>query len=185
MTVNQISDQRINALSNITKYYVAHILSGASFIVPITILYYLSFGLSYFQIATLESVFLLSAFIFEIPTGALADTFGRKYIVALGVLFVAFSTILIGIGGSLFIFLIAQVLFGICAALRSGADTSLMYDSMDAANLSKDYTKVEGTSFALFSLFGAIAAPLGAYIFVLNRRLPFFIDGIMLLFAAY
>lgn len=172
------------AKGNITKYYVAHIFSGASFVAPITILYYASFGLSYFNIASLESIFLITALVFEIPTGALADTIGRKFSAGLGMLLVAIGMVFVGFGNSFVYFAIAQIIFGVGAALRSGADTSLMYDSLQDAGLTDRYAKTEGTSYAFFSVFGAIAAPIGAYLFVANRRLPFFVDALLLFFAA-
>lgn len=169
---------------NVIKYYVAHIVSGASFIVPITILYYLSFGLSYLAIASLESIFLFTALVLEIPTGVIADSVGRKYASSFGVLLVALATLTIGIGSTFFIFALGQIIFGVGAALRSGADTALMYDSLQDAGLAHHYIKIEGRSFALFSLFGALAAPFGAYLFTTNHRLPFFIDSGLLLVAA-
>ena len=47
-----------------------------------------------------------------------------------------------------FAFIFAQVLFGIGAAMRSGADTALMYDSLDTHNQAERYSRVEGVSFA-------------------------------------
>ncbi|MEK7653441.1 MAG: MFS transporter [Patescibacteria group bacterium] len=173
-----------NTQSNTIKYYVAHIFSGASFIVPITILYYLARGLSYFEIGLLESIFLCASFALEIPTGALADRIGRKYVISMGVLIVAIATVLIGLGNSFLIFALAQIIFGIGAALRSGADTALIYDSLIENNQSNLYNKIEGKSYAFFSIAGVIAAPFGAYLFSINYKWPFFIDGLLLFFAA-
>ena len=162
-----------NPHPNILKYYLVHVLFGVTLIAPITILYYLSFGLSFFAIASLESFFLITTIILEIPTGALADTMGRKYAAAIGMSLVALALVIIGISNTFTQFAIAQIIFGIGAAMRSGADTSLIYDSLKEASLTEKYAKIEGTSFALFSLAAAITAPIGAYLFIYHRRAPF------------
>lgn len=151
---------------------------------PITVLYYLSFGLSFFDIASLESLFLITTIIFEIPTGALADTIGRKYCAAIGISLVALALVIIGAGSTYAQFAIAQIFFGIGASMRSGADTSLIYDSLKESHLIDKYTKIEGTSFALFSLVSAITAPIGAYLFVHNQRAPFLAEAFFALCTA-
>lgn len=171
---------RINTL----LYYAAHILSGASFIIPITVLYYLSRGLQFFEIGLLGSVFLFTSLLLEIPTGVLADRVGRKIVSVSGFFLIGLGTIFIGIGNSFEFFMLAQVIFGIGAALRSGADTSLLYDSLREQNAENLYSKIEGKSYALFSVAGVIAAPMGAYLFSWNNRLPFFLDGFLLFLAA-
>lgn len=169
---------------NIFKYYLAHILFGVTLTMPITVLYYLSFGLSFFDIASLESFFLITTIIFEIPTGALADTVGRKYSAAIGMSSVALGLVIISTGSTYAQFAIAQIILGIGAAMRSGADTSLIFDSLKDADLTNQYTKIEGTSFALFSLTSAITAPIGAYLFVFNQRVPFLIEALFMLCIA-
>ena len=173
-----------NPHPNILKYYLVHVLFGVTLITPITILYYLSFGLSFFAIASLESFFLITTIILEIPTGALADTMGRKYAAAIGMSLVALALVIIGISNTFTQFAIAQIIFGIGAAMRSGADTSLIYDSLKEANLTEKYAKIEGTSFALFSLAAAITAPIGAYLFIYHHRAPFLIEAFFMLCTA-
>ncbi|MEK7665432.1 MAG: MFS transporter [Patescibacteria group bacterium] len=169
---------------NILNYYLAHVFSGVSFILPITVLYYSSFGLSFLAIGSLESIFLLVGLVFEIPTGVIADLIGRRRMSGLGMLLIAFGMLVVGLGSTYLAFVVGQLLFGIGAAMRSGADAALMYDSLDAHNQADRYGRVEGRSFALFSIFGAIAAPIGAWLFVINRRLPFFLDAIFITIAA-
>jgi MFS family permease len=51
---------------------------AAFFITPIYPLFLLSRGLDLFQINAILGVYLISVFLFEVPTGAVADLFGRK-----------------------------------------------------------------------------------------------------------
>src|SRR6185436_19314003 len=49
------------------------------FIAPIYPLFLLSRGLDYFQINAVLATYLITVFVFEVPTGAIADRFGRKF----------------------------------------------------------------------------------------------------------
>lgn len=166
--------------SNIKKYYLAYALNGLSLTIPITVLYYLSFGLSYTQVALLESIFLITMLIFEIPTGVLADRFGRKTTIALGTLIMPIATFITALSSSFLAFAMICVMYGIGMALISGADSALIYDTLISAEEEKTFIKIEGRTFALFYLFAAISAPIGSYVFALNRHIPFYFDTIML-----
>lgn len=62
-----------------TYYLVAGCYAFAGFfIAPIYPLFLLSRGLDLFQINAVLAVYLISVFLFEVPTGAVADLFGRK-----------------------------------------------------------------------------------------------------------
>lgn len=62
-----------------TYYVVAGSYAFASFfIAPIYPLFLLSRGLDLFEINCVLAVYLISVFLFEVPTGAVADLFGRK-----------------------------------------------------------------------------------------------------------
>lgn len=166
--------------SNIKKYYLAYALNGLSLTIPITVLYYLSFGLSYAQVALLESIFLVTLLVFEIPTGALADRFGRKTTITLGALIMPIATFITALSSSFLAFAIICIMYGIGMALMSGAENALIYDSLVSAEEEKTFIKVEGRTWALFYLFAAISAPFGSYIFAINKHIPFYFDAAIL-----
>ena len=48
------------------------------FMAPVYPLFLLSLGLDLFQVNVVLAIYLISIFVFEVPTGAVADIFGRK-----------------------------------------------------------------------------------------------------------
>jgi MFS family permease len=90
-------------------------------------------GLSFVQIFGLQTWFMLSSFLMEVPTGAVADRFGRKVSVALGGFLLATATLLYGAVPRLAVFVAAEALFAVAIALISGADEALAYDSLLAS----------------------------------------------------
>jgi len=97
--------------------------------------------LSFSQIMLLQSIFMFSNAILEIPTGILGDKFGRK-------LSVLISEILFAIGFSFYLFkaplifyALGELLMGMGRAFGSGSDEALQYDTFKELKLEKFYTK--------------------------------------------
>jgi MFS family permease len=68
--------------------------------------------------------------VLEVPSGYLSDRVGRKLTLLIGVVASTLGAALFVVTGSLWPFLIAQVLSAVGDAFNSGTDTSLLYDSL-------------------------------------------------------
>src|SRR3989338_9049155 len=91
---------------NLRLYIIYQFLFGLYPIIPIMSLFFLAKHLSFGEIGILYAVFSLSGFIFEIPTGYLADRFGRKNSVITGLGILAITTYLWTFISTTFIFAI-------------------------------------------------------------------------------
>jgi MFS family permease len=91
--------------SNIWKFYVYKFLSSFFFIGPIVILFYLEY-IPYSQFGIVIAAGLAATIILEMPSGILADAFGRKRIVSAGLLLTAVQMFIIGLGQSFSAFII-------------------------------------------------------------------------------
>jgi len=72
-------------------------------IMPFYVLYFLGIGLSFLQISLISGIRSAVAIIFEIPTGVIADKYGRKNSVIFGYLFTAVSLALIPLSNNFYI----------------------------------------------------------------------------------
>ncbi len=88
-------------------------------------------GLSLLEINILNCVFMFSSFLFEIPTGAIADFFGRKKSVIIGLLFYSLSFLIYFFSASFWIFILAEIIGAIAFTCVSGALEALVVDSLD------------------------------------------------------
>ena len=71
--------------TNIRKAYAAAFLKNLQFFGPISVPYFLDWlRVDYTRMFVLQAWFLFWVFVLEIPTGVVADKFGRKISVALG-----------------------------------------------------------------------------------------------------
>ncbi|MBN2094842.1 MAG: MFS transporter [Candidatus Aenigmarchaeota archaeon] len=77
-------------------FYIFEFLIGMScFVAPYWTLYFLDVGISYSQIGLIISLSALAGLLFEVPTGAIADIFGRKISVFLAFLIGAITVFLV------------------------------------------------------------------------------------------
>jgi MFS transporter, DHA3 family, tetracycline resistance protein len=82
------------------------------------------------QIGFLITALSLSSFIFEIPTGVIADVFGRKFSVILGYFMQGLSIVLISILNNFYGLLISFFLWGIFGTFVSGAHEAWATDNL-------------------------------------------------------
>jgi len=159
--------------SNIWKMNLMRFLRGLHFFGGVLIPFFTEWAnLSYAQILLLQSWFMVWIFILEVPTGAIADYFGRKVSVALAS-FSAVAGALVYISvPNFYVFLAGEFLFALGAALLSGADQALIYDSLKRAGRSKASKSVFGRYRSMGLIGILIASPIGGVMGSLDLRLP-------------
>ncbi|MEN8661702.1 MAG: MFS transporter [Lentimonas sp.] len=149
------------ALKNVQSLTVFRMFFSARFYYPVYALLFLDYGLTLAQFGMLNALWALTIVVLEIPSGALADTVGRRnLLIAAGVCMVLEMGVLlaapIGSGYLLFgLFAINRVLSGAAEAAASGADEALVYESMKAAGIESRWGHVlervqSDTSLAFF-----------------------------------
>lgn len=124
------------------------LLFNCRFYYPVFTILFLDLGLSIGEFAALNVVWALTSVVLEVPSGALADRFGRRpLVVAAGVLMVLEMAVLCAMPPGqhdivLWLFVLNRVLSGAAEACASGADEALAYDSLPEAERSKLWPQV-------------------------------------------
>ena len=88
-------------------------------------------GLDPLQLILVGTLLEAAAFLFEVPTGVVADVHGRRLSLALGAFLVGAAFIVEGLFGMFWVVLLAQVLFGLGFTFRSGALQAWIADELD------------------------------------------------------
>jgi DHA3 family tetracycline resistance protein-like MFS transporter len=116
------------------SYYLAQGLYGLALgaILPAYVLFFWSRGLNLFEVAVLASVFEGSILFFEIPTGALADIFGRRKSVICSHLFQSLAGLIFILSPSFWLFAVAEATQGFGETLKTGALEAWMVDNLKA-----------------------------------------------------
>ena len=157
---------------NILKLYLLRGFLWFMLTMPIIVLFFQENGLTLMEVMILQSVYSLTIAITEIPSGYIADFFGRKNSLI-------FSTILTFCGYLIFsnfssfeFFVCAQVIIALGGSLMSGADSALMYDTLLEIKEEKQYTKIEGRTYGIGNFSEAIAGLLGGLLATSSLLLP-------------
>lgn len=165
-----------NVQRTIRSYYLFSSFSDLLIIGPIIVLYMLGKGLSFTEIMLLQSVCALAVFLFEVPTGALADKVSRKVSLSLGALFYALGLFLYIIGNSFIVFAIGEVIFSLGTAMKSGADTALLYDNLKYEQAESKFQEILGNGRMYMFIMQGIGSIVGAYAYTFNPDLPLWIS---------
>jgi MFS family permease len=134
--------------SNVRLFLAFRLLFNCRFYYPVYTILFLDLGLSLGEFAALNVIWALTIVLLEVPSGALADRFGRRpLIVAAGGLMVAEMALLClmppGRHDLVFwMFVINRILSGTAEACASGADEALAYDSLPATERTRQWPTV-------------------------------------------
>jgi len=148
-----------------------------SFFFSIYQLFLVEKGLSLLEINLINGCFMLANFLFEIPTGVIADFFGRKRSVIIGLWLYSFSFLIYFLSDYFWQFLVAEIIGALAATCISGALESLVVDALNlegGQNLSNRlFRKAEIRSIGV--LIGVI---IGSYVGQFNLAWPWMLSVI-------
>lgn len=143
--------------------YLFSFLKSLQFFGSLAVPFYLQrLGFSYTQMFLMETVFAICLFLFEVPTGVVADKYGRKFSVFCGSILLGISFVVCGLTTIIPVFIIAQIICSLGMSLISGADSALVYENAKLKNKTDKQAAVIASRYEAFSSAGSlIAMPLG------------------------
>lgn len=134
------------SLPNIRLFIAFRILFNARFYYPVFTVLFLDMGLTLEQFFLLNAVWAVSIVTLEVPSGAFADTFGRRNLVVLASICMILELALIAfvpLGPWVFWALMGnRIISGAAEAFASGADEALAFDTLKKEGSEADWPKV-------------------------------------------
>jgi MFS family permease len=159
------------SLPNIRLFIALRVFFNCRFYYPVFTILFLDFGLTIEQFALLNTVWALTIVLAEVPSGALADVVGRKYLLVATAVLMFMEMFLIafvplGNGNLIFwAFLLNRVLSGLAEAMASGADEALAYDTLVEEGNPEDWPRVLDIQMRAKSLGTVITMIVGALVY--------------------
>lgn len=150
--------------TNIAYLYIIKISKWLMLIMPIVALFYDNNNLTTFELFFLQAVYSISVVVLEIPSGYLADIFGRKKTLVLGSILGCLGFIIYSYSHSLAGFLVAEIILGIGGSFISGADSAMLFDSLATMGKKHKYLQYEGRITSLGNFAETVAAICGGAI---------------------
>ena len=133
------------AEGNLKRFICFRMFFNARFYYPVYALLFLEHGLSWEEFGILNGIWAITIICLEVPSGALADTVGRKKLIVFAAfcMLVEMGTLLLAPmnGGSLVftLFALNRIVSGVAEAAVSGADEALAFDSLKDAGREKEW----------------------------------------------
>ena len=158
-------------IHNVRMFILFRVLFNARFYYPVFSILFLDFGLTLSQFAILNVVWAATIVLCEVPSGALADTIGRRnLLVFAGALMVIEISIWAFVPRTnltllFWVFVLNRILSGIAEAAASGADEALAYDSLQQEGNIDDWGLVLERQIQVQSVGFVIAMTLGGVIY--------------------
>jgi predicted MFS family arabinose efflux permease len=120
-------------------------------------------GMTFGEIGILEAFLHLAIVLFEVPTGMIADLYGRKVSLVIGNVFSLLYGLFMLMSGTFSMFTLAFLSMGLMVTFHSGAEQAFAYDTLRNEKREKDYTRVIGSMTAISLLSLSLAKFLGGF----------------------
>lgn len=165
----------------LSRKYIAYEMLTSLFFVSAVWLYFYRLFITDQQVGILDGFAFAIGLIAEVPSGALADRFGRDKMVKLGQLLAGGGYLIQAFGSSFMPFFVGQAIMMVGISFVSGADEALFFEKLNFARASASWRKLvtRASQVALISsLVGTVA---GGLLHTINPRIPWILTGLSLI----
>ena len=168
----------------LSKRYIAYRTLSSMWFVEAVWLYFYRIFITDQQVGILDGLAFAIGLLAEVPSGALADKFGRDKIVRIGQILAGGGILIQAFGSSFIPFFVGQAIMMVGVALVSGADEALFFERLKFDKKSTNWRRLvtRGSQIALIGTFIAILA--GGWLHTIEPRLPWILNGLAFIASA-
>lgn len=114
-------------------------------------------GFSLVQIGFAETVFHITSLIFEIPSGLLADIYGRKKMLIVSQAMAVIGNMVMALSGGFWVVCVSLAFHALSYNFASGSGDALAYDSLKSVNLQDTYESYASNQMIIYRTGSAIS----------------------------
>ncbi len=159
---------------NIPRLYLIKISKWFNIVMPVVVLFYQDNGMDMQQIFTLKAIYSIAIVTMEVPSGWMADVWGRKKTLFIGSVLGAAGFFIYSFSFGFWAFAMAEIILGAGHAFVSGADSAMLYDGLKASGKTDQYIKHEGRITSAGNFAEAFAGVIGGLLAAISLRTPFY-----------
>ena len=142
-------------------------------------------GFSLVQIGFAETVFHITSLLMEIPSGMLADVYGRKRMLALGNVMAITGDVITALSGNFAVACMAMPFHAMAYNFASGSGEALAYDSMKLEGKEAYYERYSSNQSIIYRVASGISTLLAGVALWLGYRKAYLISAITGLLTLY
>lgn len=164
--------------------YLAYRFLTSLFFTSAVWLYFYRIFITDQQVGILDGFAFAIGLIAEVPSGALADRFGRDRLAKLGLFLAGLGFLIQAFGSSFLPFFVGQSIMMIGIAFVSGADEALFFENLKFSQKSTNWRRLvaKGSQFVVIATL--IATIVGSLLHEINPRIPWILNGIAFVSSA-
>ena len=136
-------------------------------------------GFSMVEIGLAESIFHVASMLFEVPSGAIADVFGRKKVMVAARIMSVISGIIMILSNSFWILALAMIPSALSFNLASGTREALAYDSLKEADIESEYDRFASVDMVIYKIASSLATLLAGVALMLGYKRAYGLDVLM------
>lgn len=159
---------------NIATWYGITFFSSAAFTLPIWVIFNTQIlGLSNTQAFILGALPYTIGALFEVPSGAWADKYGRSKIFRVGLVMFMLSVLSYVLFKNFYVLFLLQILGAIGYAMQSGGLEAIVHDSTPRKNKNSVYRSIYGKNQAIMYISRVVTTLFGGALYAFNPKSPF------------
>lgn len=167
------------------RYYTLYIMGISCYGWAPLFFLYISKHCTLTEVLELESIYYITVFLLEVPSGYFSDVFGRRKTLILSTLALALSYATFALGQSYTTFILAQILLAMGISFNSGTDTSLHLALLHDTNRANEYGPREAKLATRGLMTSAFAALSGGLLGIFDMRLAYLLSALGALLGFY
>lgn len=164
------------------KYLLYRTFSSMFFFSAVWLYFYRLF-ITDQQVGLLDGMAFAIGVVAEVPSGALADKFGRDKMVRLGQILIAGGILVQSLNSTFMPFFIGQAVMMIGFSFISGADEALFYEKLGFKRDSMFWRKLVTRGSQAGLVAGLIATAVGGWLHTINPRVPWLLTAVAFVVA--
>lgn len=167
----------LNIKKQIRLLYVASILGNLS-VTGAWVAILAARGFSLVQIGFAETVFHITSLIFEIPSGALADVYGRKRMLLVSQMMGIVGNLIMVFADNFALVCISFVFHALCYNFVSGSGDALAYDSLKSVRQEERYERYASNQLMIYRVGNAVSTLCAGLALFMGYRLAYLVSAL-------
>ena len=158
--------------NQIRKLYASSILGNLS-LTGAWVAILASRGFSLVEIGLAETAYHAASLLMEIPSGTLADVYGRKKMLIISTLIHILAGAVMILSNNLALVCLSIALYAVCDSFASGSGEALAYDSLKSAGQEQVYDRYESTQLIIYRLCSGVSTLCAGFALIIGYRIAY------------
>ncbi len=164
-----------NIRKQLSRLYLSSVISNLT-ITGAWLAILASRGFSLVEIGISETVFHITSIIFELPSGVMADVFGRKKMLIVSNIMYTIATLIMIASNSLFTVCLSIAFHALTYNFSSGTGDALAYDSMKKARIHSKFERYESNQLIIYRVCTGISTLCAGFALTIGYKLAYATD---------